>query len=651
MLHRRLHPVIALTALVILCSLSVTQRPTAVRARPAAASAPQSSAAPIELVSSIGGVVAVLDMEGSLAYVNEGGALTIIDVGDPGQTSRRGYLPLPDSPISADVVSSTAYIAAADAGLQIVDVSNPDTPQVIGGYAFTGTTLDVEIVGGLAYVLAGHVTGYDAVYVLDISAPSQPVLRGKYDLPETPLDFEMAGSLAYMVFGYAGLQIVDLSNPASPVLRGSYPFPDYAHGVEVEGNRVYVGESGSPSEQNHLTILDVGNPASPTLLGRYNTAAFGIAYVEVEGNLAYLIDFDNTELWIVDVSNPASPSLRSKYDPSSYPEGVHVVGERAYLTVTDGLEIVDVSSPASPSLLGSYTRPHTVSRVDSVGSLVYIIGDGLQIVDASDLARPRLRGFYPGEFNDVQVVGNLAYLTTNQTFQIVDVSNPDTPTLRSSRSSNLWLKDILVRDNLAYIQGDSRLMIFDISDPSDPVALGSYDSPFIGGNGFDVVGDFAYLASVFCLRECRGGLEVVDVSDPFNLMLRGVYEQYALGVNVVDDRAYLIRGIAIEILDVSNPAQPTLSGSYRSPRFATRLQFQDGRAYIADGYLGGLHIADVIDADHLRARATYKTPGEARDLDVVDDIVYLADATGGLKIFRVHPELFPSDIFVPLVSQ
>lgn len=126
---------IALTALVILCSLSITQRSAAVHTQPAAVTpAPQASAAPIELLSSLGGSVNVLDVEGSLAYIGEGGGLAIVDVSDPTQPSRRGYLQLLDFPEAAEVVDTTAYVATASDGLQIVDVSNPATPVVRSSY-------------------------------------------------------------------------------------------------------------------------------------------------------------------------------------------------------------------------------------------------------------------------------------------------------------------------------------------------------------------------------------------------------------------------------------------------------------------------------------------------------------------------------------
>ncbi|MBV9787656.1 MAG: hypothetical protein JOZ51_05760, partial [Chloroflexi bacterium] len=333
MLQHRFRPAIALIALVMLCSLLVTQRSTAARAQSIdVTTAPEATAAPIELISSFGGTVDVLGVAGSLAYVGEGGGVRIVDVSDPTQPSKRGYLPLPDFPLAADIVGNTAYIAASWEGLQIADVSNADSPQLLGSYPITGTTINVQVAGNLAYVLVGDLIDYEALHILDVSDPSQPTLRSTYRLPYNPTDLAIVGSLAYITLGRNGLQIVDVSNPASPALRGSFAFPDYATSVSVSGNRAYVADSQSMSGNSGLTILDVSNPASPAVLGTYKGATLSITDIQLVGNLVYLVN-RIAELQIVDVSNPTSPALRGSYTPANGLKQVIVANNRAYLTV------------------------------------------------------------------------------------------------------------------------------------------------------------------------------------------------------------------------------------------------------------------------------------------------------------------------------
>ncbi|MFZ2616500.1 MAG: hypothetical protein WA077_10955, partial [Anaerolineae bacterium] len=69
---------------------------------------------------------------------------------------------------------------------------------------------------------------------------------------------------------------------------------------------------------------------------------------------------------------------------------------------------------------------------------------------------------------------------------------------------------------------------------------------------------------------------------------------YARGVSVVGSLAYVAdSGSGLQIIDVSNPANPTLRGAY-------------------------------------------DTPGDAQGVSVVGSLVYVADDYGGLLILRVH---------------
>ena len=50
------------------------------------------------------------------------------------------------------VSGNYAYLAVAEAGLQVLDVSNPANPQWVGGYDTSGGALGVAVSGNYAYV-------------------------------------------------------------------------------------------------------------------------------------------------------------------------------------------------------------------------------------------------------------------------------------------------------------------------------------------------------------------------------------------------------------------------------------------------------------------------------------------------------------------
>ena len=67
------------------------------------------------------------------------------------------------------VVNQFAYVVDMGPWLNIIDISNPSLPRVVGRYSFKGYASEVEVVGDYAYV--GDVTG---VWVLDVSNPQEP---------------------------------------------------------------------------------------------------------------------------------------------------------------------------------------------------------------------------------------------------------------------------------------------------------------------------------------------------------------------------------------------------------------------------------------------------------------------------------------------
>ena len=80
---------------------------------------------------------------------------------------------------------------------------------------------------------------------------------------------------------------------------------------------------------------------------------------------------------------------------------------------------------------------------------------GIQIIDISDPHSPTLRGSYetPGWTYNIDVSGNYAYinywdLADWDGFLIIDISKPGSPTLAGSYESNLG--DVTVAGNYAY---------------------------------------------------------------------------------------------------------------------------------------------------------------------------------------------------------
>jgi hypothetical protein len=105
-----------------------------------------------------------------------------------------------------------AFVAVQDAGLAIIDVSNPATPQRVGGYDTSGSALGVAVSGNHAYVADGD----DGLQVIDVSNPANPQRVGGYYISGLrALGVAVSGNHVYVANESAGLQVIDISNPTN----------------------------------------------------------------------------------------------------------------------------------------------------------------------------------------------------------------------------------------------------------------------------------------------------------------------------------------------------------------------------------------------------------------------------------------------------
>ena len=99
-----------------------------------------------------------------------------------------------------------------------------DTP---GDYAW-----GVAVAGNYAYVSSWG----SGLQVIDISVPESPEIVGSVDTPGFANGVAVAGNYAYVSDWGSGLQVIDISVPESPAIVGAVNTPDDARGVAVAGN-------------------------------------------------------------------------------------------------------------------------------------------------------------------------------------------------------------------------------------------------------------------------------------------------------------------------------------------------------------------------------------------------------------------------------
>lgn len=293
--------------------------------------------------------------------------------------------------LKASALGQTAYVASQINRLDVVDVTNASSPQLLTPYPTVPAVLDVlttsTATGSVGY-LAGHLRG---VITLDLSTPATPSVLGQVDTPGLATALALKGTKLY-VADDEGLQIIDVSNPAQPVRKGSYRPPLYATDVALSGNMAYVTGDGG------LKIIDLRNPAQPVLCGFYPTPA-PTRNVLVIGNHAYVTDVPGVYgqgpargLWVLDVSEPTSPTLVANCALSGETTSLFATATRLYVGLAKkGVDIIDLAkTPTLHTRLGGHPCTGEVRQVLAVGSRLYVAEgmNGLRVLDVANVSSP-----------------------------------------------------------------------------------------------------------------------------------------------------------------------------------------------------------------------------------------------------------------------
>jgi hypothetical protein len=376
----------------------------------------------------------------------------------------------------------------------VVDISDPTTPTLAGGYDTAGHAFDVAVSGDYAYVADED----NGLVIVDVGGPifknsSSLVLAGSYDTAGEANGVTVSGDHAYVADMENGLVVVDISNPTTPTLAGSYTTAGSAWDVAVSGDYAYVTDY-----ENGLVVVDISDPTAPTFVGSY-AAAGNVMGVVVSGNHAYVANRYNGIL-ILDISDPTTPALAGSYDTDNSAWDVAVSGDYAYVAdYREDLVVVDISDPTAPTFAGRYTTAGYPIRVEVRGSYAYVAdyGNGLVVVDISDPTTPTLAGGYDtaGHAFDVAVSGDYAYVADEDNgLVVVDISDPTTPTLAGSYDTAGEANGVAVSGYHAYVaDGGNGLVVVDVSlrvtveyavraydayGESEPGVEGSYDTGF-----------------------------------------------------------------------------------------------------------------------------------------------------------------------------
>ncbi len=666
-----------------------------------------------------------LSNDGTLAYVADGGSgLQIIDVRNPEAPYILGSVDTPSS--ARDVTLSNdgtlAYVVGGRSGLQIIDVSNPEAPYMIGSVNTPEEAYGVTLSNDdtLAYVVGGTALGdtledaFGSLQIIDVSNPEAPYIIGSVNTLVHALGVTLSnnGTLAYVADLFRGLQIIDVRNPEAPYILGSVDTPDWTYDVTLsnDGTLAYVADDSSGG----LQIIDVSNPETLVKLGSVKTLGYvSDVTLSNDGTLAYVADDSSGALQIIDVSNPAAPYILGSVNTPGYAEGVTFSNDGTVAYVADGgsgLQIIDVSG-----IKASDKAPwinSTTLKVEQAGSVGDIVGSlNIAYTGSSGITALALTGSGAEYFSITtdgtvtlaqpldgsQKTYNLSALATNSVGSresSVTIKVHSTPEFKDFQQTvhsmsiegtlvgqiDMWMDSNETLSNIALTGEGAENFTIDTSGRiyvapgaslhhfvTPEYHLGISATNAYGSNadaGKVTITVLAIASHVDTPNSARGvtlsndgtvayvadhysGLQIIDVRNPEAPYIIGSVNTpgYAEGVTFSNDGtvAYVADGgSGLQIIDVSNPAAPYILGSVDTPSSANGVTLSnDGTlAYVADGY-SGLQIIDVRNPEAPYIIGSVNTPGFSYGVTLSNDgtLAYVVGGGSGLQIIDVsNPE-------------
>ncbi len=586
----------------------------------------------------------------SLVYLanDNGVGLQVINISDPVHPTLVDDYPLPGSSGGVAVDGDFVYVVSASHTLPIsvyvFNISQPsDLQSPIGSWSTTspspyggGTPIGIQIQDQRAYLATTTVSlVYNVLYTLDVSNPMAPSTLATYQSP-SPFDW--------------------------------YP---YLTGFKVQGNFIYIGEQGN------FIIMDISDPQNPSVLCKVgNIAGANIRALEIYGGLAYL-GVDNEGVIVTNITDLANPTpVIAQYSTFGHVFDMQIIGTFAYLADAEGgLKIIDLRKnelTGTPSV--SNVGKQFIVRVSACG----LSGDCLSYEDFQltiDSNLPKAIGNIPdqsvftGQTLDVAISSDVLFSHVDQhnlTFQLMVTNSLGSsinpwiyleviPTLVGQVALGATAQYIKVQAGYAYVSLNNGFQSINVTNAENPQILSTYSTPDFCLD-LQIQGELAYVAGA------SEGLLIFNVSDPSNLIkintynpsggyLRGLF----MGSQSSAGLAYLTwcggSQNKLEIINVTNPGSiqslgQLMSGSGILNMNPTAIQVQDGLAYIGNRYSGNTPqnqtlIVNVSNPRNPVAVSAYAITDFTSGMALQGNILYLAGMSQGLLILNVSNPFIP----------
>ncbi len=561
-----------------------------------------------------------------LLYAAGNKSIRMYDITVPMTATPIGSLELPEYTFDIALRDGYLYYAAYSAGVGVVDVSNPSSPQKVRTVPASKNVYCVAVCGAALYAGFNYSAGAD---IFSLADPASP-LRSKSLGDLFFCDMENVDNTLYVAgrdFGAHSMEITDPLNPTrftqissghiqriaaagnklgltdklsgvelytlDPQQNISTPFSYpigftslimYAHNTTLDVSDYFKG----------LKILDCSNPGKIVDHGFIGINAADIAFA---GDVACMARGPVVEFW--SAADPGSLVKIRSFDLPQFrnrlflhgPYGIFYLGS-AYAG-SYGVTLLDLHNPGEPELLSDipFTGP---VHAAAVGNALFVIDENKQLlrIDISDARNPvaETAPVLPDSVEGFWIRDTIGYCTTSaETLIILDLTDPFHPQPTYKTHSGSCRSEPLFYGEYAYSSGFLGMTVYDFSDPWHPRETGFVAIP-------------GYFASPAILGDNLAVLKTVNEEK-------------------------------ISFYNLSTPNAPQKLGCVTLTGVSSAVAARGPYAFVANN-AGGLKILD-LGSPEARELGAIIGRNDVVDVAVQNDLAYLGVTAGGLYIIDI----------------
>ena len=564
-------------------------------------------------------------IKGNYAYCAFYYGMVVLDISDLSAIDTISKIPLmEDRSYGISIQEDYAFVTNCNAGLQVIDISNPYSPFIAANLEDIGDTYRIMTDETYAYITADN-----KFLIIDISDPLNPHVVESVTLPVyTQSNFDIEGNYAFVANASYGIQILDISNKDSCFIISEYP-TDWCEDIDIQGEYAYYTDTNIG-----LIIVDISDIHNPTFKSAYQNEGYQHSALRVFNQKAY-IGLNVSSMLVVDVSTADNPSWDNWIFLDINSERIVINNNYLYAIGVDfGLEILDISAPQNIEEVGRHITGLT-RHIEITDSYIFAGGTNpaLRILWGMRSLSEEYSNDSIDFIHDICIKDTLLLAACGRDgFNAYDISSPWMPEIINHYPTYYYSESRELTHNGDYIylytsgDGNSNIIIFEYEGD------GSLDS--IGSIALDdYIYDMAAWEEYLYITLQSKQIQVYDIqnpSSPESIDTVSV-DQYIYSLSIDSDMLYIM-GEDLFLYDIRNPAELVLDTSFDLPWHGGEFIIDGDYAFLT--HAGGNHLAvlNVKDRSKTHTAHVYETPGQTWDVALEDNYAVIADYYGIISV-------------------